>query len=191
MTDHSRISKFLSYVLRHHPESIGITLDSEGWTDIGLLVAATTASGKTLDRALLLQVVETSDKKRYTVSSDGLRIRAAQGHSSTSVDIRYVAQTPPAVLYHGTASRFVAAIASAGLKPGSRQYVHLSLDQATAVAVGQRHGKPVVLQVDALRMHEQGHVFYLTENAVWLTAGVPPAFILAPRNTPSAAGGRS
>jgi putative RNA 2'-phosphotransferase len=121
--------------------------------------------------------VETSDKKRFSVSPDGLRIRAAQGHS-VSVELGLSPQEPPPVLYHGTAMRFVEAILSQGLKPQSRQHVHLSLDEATALRVGERHGKPYIFRVNALVMHTRGFKFYLSENGVWLTDYVPAEFLV-------------
>lgn len=169
----SEVSKFLSYVLRHQPDAIGITLDLEGWTDIAALIAAAANDGKQLDRDLIQAVVTTSDKKRFAISEDGLRIRAVQGHSIESVDINYVEKVPPEFLYHGTATRFMESIRKEGLLPGSRQYVHLSQDEQTALAVGQRHGKPIVLKIEALRMYQQGFKFYHAENGVWLVNDVP------------------
>jgi putative RNA 2'-phosphotransferase len=122
-------------------------------------------------------VVARDSKTRYAISDDGLRIRANQGHSLAAVDIALPPATPPATLYHGTASRFVEAIRAAGLLPGSRNHVHLSSSRETAVAVGARHGKPVVLTVDAAAMQAQGHVFYVSDNGVWLTQAVPQVFI--------------
>ena len=129
-------SKFLSFVLRHEPQAIGITLDSEGWADISALIDGANKSGKSMDRDLLQQVVETSDKKRFSISEDGLRIRAAQGHSTNSVAISYPEKVPPKFLYHGTATRFLESIQQGGLKPQERQHVHLSEDEHTAIAVG-------------------------------------------------------
>lgn len=169
----SEISKFLSFVLRHQPDAIGITLDLEGWADIAALIAAAAKDGKQLDHDLIQAVVTTSDKKRFSVSEDGLRIRAVQGHSTESVDINYAEKVPPEFLYHGTATRFLESIRKEGLLPGLRQYVHLSQDEQTALAVGQRHGKPVVLKIEALRMHQQGFKFYQSENGVWLVSDIP------------------
>lgn len=171
------VSKFLSYVLRHQPDAIGITLDREGWADIAALISAAVKAGKRLDREQIQRVVATNDKKRFAISEDGLRIRAVQGHSTESVDIRYEERTPPAHLCHGTATRFLASIRKEGLRPGSRQYVHLSQDAQTAMTVGQRYGQAVVLDVNAGLMHEQGFKFYQAENGVWLTLRVPPEFI--------------
>lgn len=173
---HAEISKFLSFVLRHQPDAIGITLDLEGWTDISALIAAAANDGKQLNYDLIQAVVTTSDKKRFAISADGLRIRAVQGHSAESVDIKFFEKRPPELLYHGTATRFLASIQAAGLLPGSRQYVHLSQDEQTAIAVGQRHGKPVMLKIKALLMHEQGFKFFQSENGVWLTEVVPITF---------------
>lgn len=170
-------SKFLSFVLRHEPQAIGITLDSEGWADISALIDGANKSGKSMDLDLLQQVVETSDKKRFSISEDGLRIRAAQGHSTNSVAISYPEKVPPEFLYHGTATRFLESIQQGGLKPQERQHVHLSEDEHTAIAVGQRYGKPVVLKIEALQMYRQGSKFLQAENGVWLTESVPTSFI--------------
>ena len=170
-------SKFLSFVLRHQPEAIGLALDADGWGSVDDLIAGAARHGRQLSRELIEQVVATNDKKRFELSADGLRIRAVQGHSTRGVDRQFEPRQPPGVLFHGTASRFVAAISRQGLKPGSRHYVHLSADEQTARAVGLRYGLPVVLVVDAVRMHAQGFVFHQAENGVWLTARVPPAFL--------------
>jgi putative RNA 2'-phosphotransferase len=141
------ISKFLSYVLRHEPGAIGIRLDSEGWANIHFLIKGANQAGKSITLEQLMRVVETSDKKRFTLSDDGQYIRAAQGHSNTSVTINHTEKTPPEFLYHGTATRFLESIMKEGLKPQQRQHVHLSADVQTALAVGERYGKPVVLKV--------------------------------------------
>jgi putative RNA 2'-phosphotransferase len=148
---HTETSKFLSFVLRHEPQAIGLTLDTEGWADIAALIDKASASGHQLNLDLIGAVVAGSDKKRFSLSDDGKRIRAAQGHSTQQVAIDYVEKTPPEFLYHGTATRFLEPINQQGLLPGSRQHVHLSGDAETATAVGQRHGKPVVLTIKALQ----------------------------------------
>ncbi len=165
-------SKFLSYVLRHEPEAIGLVLDREGWADLDELVVKARASGKAIDRKMIEEVVASSEKKRFSISEDGCSIRAAQGHSTNTVAISYAAVEPPEVLYHGTATRFMASILSEGLKAGARQYVHLSGDVETALAVGRRHGKAVVLRVAAGEMFRKGGTFYRAENGVWLTEAV-------------------
>lgn len=170
-------SKFLSYVLRHRPEEIGLELDSEGWSDIDALIAAAARNDRRLDRALIEEVVASNDKKRFAISSNGLRIRAVQGHSTATVQISHQAITPPSVLYHGTASRFVAAILREGLRAGARHHVHLSQEYTTAVAVGTRHGVPVVLSVDAAAMDAAGLSFFQADNGVWLTEAVPPRYL--------------
>lgn len=185
-SDAVQLSKFLSFVLRHKPESIGLTLDSQGWASIDELIAKSDAAGTRLNREDLQHVVETSDKKRFSVSADGQRIRAAQGHS-VSVELGLSPQEPPPLLYHGTATRFVDAILAEGLKPQSRQQVHLSADEATAHRVGQRHGKSAILKVDALRMHAKGFQFFLADNGVWLTDHVPPEFLAPSSSTADSA----
>ena len=175
--NHTAISKFLSYVLRHHPESIGIQLDSEGWADVDTLLQQAQKHNRPLTRQMLEEVVENNSKKRFTLSEDGTRIRAAQGHSTTQVNIQYTPTQPPEVLYHGTAIQFVDSIRAQGLLAGSRHHVHLSADVVTAKQVGQRHGKPVVLHIQAKAMTQAGHLFYLSDNGVWLTEHVPAKFI--------------
>jgi putative RNA 2'-phosphotransferase len=169
-------SKFLSYVLRHAPDSIGLALDGEGWANTADLLAKANASGTPIDEATLHKIVAESDKKRFTLSEDGLRIRAAQGHS-LAVDLGKPAIEPPAQLFHGTATRFLDAILREGLRPGSRQQVHLSADLQTAQAVGQRHGKPAILSVDAALMFAGGHKFYQADNGVWLIDAVPVEYL--------------
>lgn len=169
-------SKFLSLILRHQPEAIGLSLDAEGWADVSELIELTNKHGRQLDLDLLKELVETNSKKRFSFSGDLSKIRANQGHS-VSVDLGLRPATPPDVLYHGTATRFLESIREHGLRPGSRQHVHLSKDVETAVSVGKRHGKPVVLIIDAKEMHDAGHEFYLSENGVWLTKSVPTSFI--------------
>ena len=173
----TEISKFLSYVLRHKPEDIGLSLDKEGWADIVELLRLATKHGAPVTRERLDQVVAESDKKRFALSPDGLRIRAVQGHSTRSVDISFEPLTPPPKLHHGTAQRFLHSIHEQGLVPGERQYVHLSADRNTAFPVGQRHGKAVVLTVNAAAMARDGLLFYLSENDVWLTRAVPAKYL--------------
>lgn len=168
-------SKFLSLVLRHQPEVIGLILDDSGWADIDTLIRLSQAH-KPLTRALIEQVVEENSKQRFAISEDGRRIRANQGHS-IEVDLGFVPVMPPTLLYHGTATRFVDAIRREGLVKRSRQHVHLSADADTATAVGARHGKPAVLIVRAGEMAAAGHAFFRSENGVWLTDAVPVGFI--------------
>jgi putative RNA 2'-phosphotransferase len=168
-----KISKFLSLVLRHQPDTVGIVLDEGGWVDVDELIAACAARGRRFSRADLDHVVANNNKKRFAYSEDGRRIRASQGHSVT-VDLGLAATTPPEVLYHGTASTTLPLILREGLRPMSRQDVHLSADVETAVRVGSRHGRPVVLVVDAARLAAEGHEFRVSANGVWLTGAVPP-----------------
>ena len=174
--DQIKLSKFLSSVLRHKPDEIGLTLGAEGWVNIDELVGKANAAGTKFDRADLLGVVASSDKKRFSLSADGLNIRAAQGHS-VAVELGLPPQQPPSILYHGTATRFVEAILSEGVRPQARQQVHLSSDEETALRVGQRHGQPHIFKVDAGGMHLKGFKFYRADNGVWLTDHVPPEFL--------------
>ncbi len=169
-------SKRLSDVLRHAPGSVGLTLDAAGWADVDALLAAL---GWT--RAELEGVVATNDKRRFALDGTGTRIRASQGHS-VAVDLGYAAQTPPPVLFHGTAERNLPAIEAEGLRPGRRHAVHLSPDEVTARRVGARHGRPVVLQVDAAGMAAAGAVFTRSANGVWLVDAVPPSRLTVVRS---------
>lgn len=175
--NYTELSKFLSYVLRHQPEAIGLSLDKEGWAIINELIFFSAKEGYVLDNILLREIVNGSDKKRFAISEDGLHIRAVQGHSTQQVNVTYKEKMPPDILYHGTASRFTSAIREKGLLPLSRQYVHLSSNEDTAIQVGLRHGEPVILVIKALHMHEQGYKFYQADNGVWLTKAIPNQFI--------------
>jgi putative RNA 2'-phosphotransferase len=166
-----RRSKRLSYVLRHAPGSVGLTLDAAGWADVDALLVAL---GWT--RAELQRVVATDDKRRFALDGSGTRIRASQGHS-LAVDLGYRPEPPPPVLFHGTAERNLPAIEAEGLRPGRRHAVHLSPDEATARRVGARHGRPVVLRVDAAGLARDGALFTRSANGVWLVDAVPPAFL--------------
>ena len=180
----TRTSKFLSLVLRHEPHRIGLQLDANGWASVEELLSSSRRHGVPLDRTDLEEIVATNDKKRFSFSDDGQRIRANQGHS-VPVELGYSATVPPARLYHGTATRFLESIRSKGLSKGERHHVHLSKDPETARKVGQRHGKPVVLTVSAEAMQRAGHIFFLSENGVWLTEHVPAEFIEFPPAAPS------
>jgi putative RNA 2'-phosphotransferase len=171
-----QISKFLSLILRHEPERVGLKLDSAGWVNVDELLQAASRHGVSFTLDQLKQVVATNDKKRFALSEDGLRIRASQGHS-VEVDLQYEPQVPPEFLYHGTPERFVESIRATGLNKGQRHHVHLSPDAATASKVGQRRGRPVVLKIHAGQMHLEGHIFYRSSNNVWLVDHVPARFI--------------
>ena len=172
---HTKISKSLSYWLRHRPESIGIVLDKEGWTDVQTLIEkAKTEVEFTVDE--LKEVVKNCDKQRFTLSEDQVKIRAAQGHTA-EVDIKFKEITAPPVLYHGTVEQFIDSIKKKGLIPMKRHHVHLSKDVETATKVGARRGKPVVLKIDAKTMQDVGFRFYISDNGVYLTDSVPKRYI--------------
>ena len=170
------ISKFLSFVLRHQPEAIGLTLGDGGWVAIADLLAALVKHGTPLDRAALEAIVAASDKQRFALSSDGSAIRANQGHS-VRVDLGLSPVAPPAVLFHGTVERFLPSIRVQGLVKGQRHHVHLSAARELALVVGARRGSAIALEVDAQRMAKEGFDFYCTDNGVWLTDHVPPGFL--------------
>jgi len=174
-----KLSKLLSLVLRHDPSAIGVTLDESGWIDIGHLLTALQRKEASFSREVLDEIVATNDKKRFILSEDGGRIRAAQGHS-IGIQLGLDPKSPPSELYHGTAERNLPSIREKGLVRGQRDHVHLSPDIQTAESVGRRHGKEVVLVIRATLLAESGHAFYLSENGVWLTHEVPVAFIQFP-----------
>ena len=166
-----KTSRFISLILRHRPDTIGILLDEHGWASVEELL---TGISKTqyIDRAMLEKIVETDSKQRYSFNEDKTLIRANQGHS-IAVDLQLEQKQPPEILYHGTATRFLESIKKEGLKKMTRQHVHLSKEKQTAVYVGKRHGSPVVLKVYAKKMYQKGHHFYLSENGIWLCDAVP------------------
>lgn len=172
---YTKTSKFLSLILRHKPEVIGITLDEHGWARVDEVIAGITKT-RPMSMAILEEIVATDSKGRYAFNEDKTLIRANQGHS-VHVDVELEEKAPPEVLYHGTGEKSVASIEAQGLLPMSRLYVHLSTDVETATKVGQRHGKPVVFRVDAQAMVAQGHRFYVSRNGVWLTKHVPAEFL--------------
>jgi putative RNA 2'-phosphotransferase len=169
------LGRLLALVLRHRPEVAGVTLDAGGWVDVDDLVAGLRRSGRRVDADDVRRTVATDAKGRYELA--GGRIRAVQGHS-LEVDLGLDPRTPPDVLYHGTVERNAASILVDGIRPGSRQFVHLSADVDTARTVGGRRGEPVVLVVDAARLHAAGHEFRQASNGVWLTGTVPPGYVL-------------
>ena len=170
-------SKFISLILRHKPEAIGIRLDEHGWADVQELIdGINRAGGHALDMELLDEIVRTDEKNRYSFNEDRTLIRANQGHS-IPVDVELEERTPPDILWHGTATKYQASIEAQGLIPKSRLYVHLSSDMETARKVGSRHGKPVIYEVDCRRMAEDGYRFFLSANHVWLTKEVPAKYL--------------
>lgn len=176
MADHTQLSKFLSLILRHKPEVINVQLDKNGWADTQELLKKMNMQGKKIDFDLLKEVVATNNKKRFLFNDDLTKIKANQGHS-IEIELGLEAIIPPEFLYHGTATKNLDSILVSGINKGSRHHVHLSLDEGTAINVGQRHGKPLVLKIRALEMHEKGIAFYKTENNVWLTDFVAVEFI--------------
>lgn len=169
-------SKFLSFILRHQPDSIGLQLDPQGWANIDALLHQARQRGTLISHDQLLAIVANSDKQRFAISDDGLRIRANQGHS-VAIDLALTPQTPPDILLHGTASRFLASILQQGLLPMQRQQVHLTTQAHIAREVGARYGEVCLLQIDARQMVQAGHVFFCSQNGVWLTAAVPAPYI--------------
>ncbi|ROO83626.1 putative RNA 2'-phosphotransferase [Actinocorallia herbida] len=173
-----KISKYLARHLRHQPERIGLRPDRAGWVTVAELLAACRLHRMALSEDDLREVVARNDKQRFAFSPDGLRIRASQGHTIT-VDLELPAVAPPEVLYHGTVGAVLEAIFREGLRPMDRHAVHLSPDTETALRVGARRGRPVVLRVDSARMAADGHLFQRTANGVWLTGHVPPRYLTA------------
>jgi putative RNA 2'-phosphotransferase len=169
-------SKFLSYVLRHRPDEIGLELDRAGWAPVDVLLVQCEDHGRPITWEELEEVMATNDKQRFEFSDDRAMIRARQGHS-IQVDLGYEAVEPPAVLYHGTARHNLDSIHRQGLIKGRRHHVHLSTNRVMTMKVAARHGQPVLLIIDAQGMHSQGHAFYRTGNSVWLTDHVPAEYV--------------
>lgn len=176
MDDYERhLGKFLSLILRHKPEVIGVTMDKEGWVDVIELLEKMNFRTP-IDRSLLERIVAGDSKGRFAFSEDGTHIRAVNGHS-IDVDVKPSIVTPPDTLYHGTSIRFLESIAKDGLTPQNRKYVHLSADMKTAEEVGARHGSPIVLIIDAKAMAMDGLKIYRAENGVYLTDSVPTEYL--------------
>jgi putative RNA 2'-phosphotransferase len=170
------VSKYLAKYLRHSPHELGLTLQSGGWVPMDDLLSAAEHHGFPITYDELIECVETNDKKRYSFDDTGDLIRANQGHS-VEVDLQLEEREPPEVLYHGTIERFLPSILVEGLLKGRRHHVHLSKDVETATKVGARRGKPVVLKIEAGKLHQEGRSFYRSTNSVWLTDAVPPDFL--------------
>lgn len=174
--ENKRISKFLSFVLRHQPEFIGLELDSNGWADVNELLNKMNSNGFQVTNEMLDHIVATNNKKRFAFDESKLKIRASQGHS-IEVELGLKETTPPAFLYHGTSEKSVESILASGIEKRDRQHVHLSGDTVTAKSVGGRRGKPKIFIVAAAQMKEDGFVFYLSENNVWLIDNVPARYL--------------
>lgn len=174
-------SVFLSFVLRHKPEEIGITLDVEGWTDINTLIIKAGNRNEQFTKEIIQQIVSEDKKGRYQISEDGSKIRAVQGHSTKAVDLKFTEKIPPTKLYHGTSKKYLDSIKKGGLQPQTRQYVHLSADLKTANTVGMRHAKVesdlVILEINTKQMVADKFRFYLADNGVWLATAVPFKYI--------------
>lgn len=177
MADLKKTSVFISLILRHKPETIGIRLDEHGWANVDELISGINKTdGYDLDMETLEEIVRTDNKQRYSFNDNHTLIRANQGHS-INVDVELEEKEPPETLFHGTGEKFVPSISEQGLVPKSRLYVHLSKDKETAEKVGARHGKPHIFLVKAGEMHRAGYKFYLSKNGVWLTKSVPKEFL--------------
>jgi putative RNA 2'-phosphotransferase len=170
------LGRFISLILRHKPEAVGIKLDSNGWANVDELISGINKAGKKIDMEILERIVRENNKQRYSFNETHTKIRANQGHS-INVDVELKEAIPPDKLYHGTATRFMESIKKNGITKQSRQYVHLSADKETATAVGKRHGKPIVLIVDTVKMRADGHKFYISENGVWLCGDISWKYI--------------
>lgn len=177
MEKHIQLSRFISLILRHKPEVVGLSLDSQGYLNVDSLIKGVVNSGRFIDKQILDEIVESDDKQRYSYNMNKTSIRANQGHS-IKVDLGLARQTPPKVLYHGTALKFKDSILSEGLNKKSREYVHLTDNIDTAISVGSRRGEPVIFEVDSEKMDKNGCEFLLSENNVWLVDKVPSEFIL-------------
>lgn len=172
-----KVSKFLSLVLRHKPEHIGITLQNNGWVNVDALIKAANNHGFSISKEILSEVVLTNDKQRFSFSDNGKEVRANQGHS-VSIEIDFLEEIPPAILFHGTVNSALEGIRTKGIDRMKRQYVHLSSTKAAANTVGARRGKPIVLKVNAKHMLNDGFKFYLSNNGVWLTKTVPYKYLI-------------
>ena len=173
--DLDKLSRYMSLILRHKPDVIGITLDKHGWADVNELIAGISKKN-TFNMEILEEIVRTDSKQRYSFNGDKTKIRANQGHS-ISVNVELEKKEPPKFLYHGTGEKYVEIIDKTGLLPKSRLYVHLSRDIDTAQNVGKRHGNPIIYKVHSKKMYDNGYDFFLSVNGVWLTKRVPVEYL--------------
>ena len=171
-----KLSVFISLILRHKPDAADIQLDEHGWANVDELINGINNTGRNINMDILEEIIRTDNKQRYSFNDDKTLIRANQGHS-IPVDVELEEKQPPKYLYHGTADRFLDSIMTDGLKPMGRLYVHLSKDEETAMKVGKRHGKPIVLKIKSEEMYNDGIKFYLSQNSVWLTKYVDMKYI--------------
>ncbi|HVU58081.1 MAG TPA: RNA 2'-phosphotransferase [Puia sp.] len=175
--ERTKISRFLSLVLRHKPQEIGLQLDSQGWADISELIEKATTAGRTFTAHDLEEIVTTNDKQRFAYNEDKTKIRASQGHS-IEVELQLDAAIPPEQLYHGTVEKFLQTIQSQGLRKMNRHHVHMSKDRTTAAKVGERRGEAIILVIKSGDMNRDGFVFFQSANGVWLTDHVPVKYII-------------
>lgn len=172
----TNLSRYMSLILRHKPEVIGITLDEHGWASVNDLICGIEKNNPGFNMDILEQIVRTDSKQRYSFNDDKSLIRANQGHS-VNVDVELKEKEPPEYLYHGTGEKYVKSINQDGLIPKSRLYVHLSKDIKTAENVGKRHGKEIIYRINSGRMYRNGYKFYLSENGIWLTKEAPVKYL--------------
>jgi putative RNA 2'-phosphotransferase len=175
--ENTKLSKLLSYILRHKPEAYEIILDENGYTNVDELINKLNAHNENISFEILQHIVDTNNKKRFAFNDDLTKIRASQGHS-VDVELGYTEKQPPEILYHGTVEKFLALILKDGLQKMQRHHVHLSADKATAMKVAERRGKPIILEIKSGKMFSAGYKFYLSDNGVWLTDFVPVNFII-------------
>lgn len=179
MKDYTKVSRYLSYLLRHKPEDLNLNIDKNGWVSVKELLEKINETKYTLTLQDLSNIVETDNKGRYSFRDDKKTyIRANQGHSTTQVNLDFKKENPPDILYHGTSKSYLSSIRKTEIKPMTRQYVHLSSDIETATKVGARHGEVVVIEIDAKKMFEDGFDFFISDNGVWLTKVVSPKYFL-------------
>lgn len=176
MNDLVKLGKYLSLILRHKPDVIGIELDKYGWAVIDELIEGINKTGRFINEEILDEIVETNNKKRYQYNDDHTKIRANQGHS-INVNVDLQERIPPNPLYHGTALNYLDKIKQLGITKMNRLHVHLSKDIETAKNVGKRHGQPIVLVIDTKAMVEDGYVFYFSNNGVWLCNDIDYKYI--------------
>ena len=176
MKSDKEISKFMSLVLRHQPEKINVVLDENGWTDVAIFLSQMNTKGFSVDMKKLEEIISTNEKQRFALNDTKDRIRANQGHS-VEIDLGLSPTEPPQILYHGTSQNAISSIKEQGITKQNRQHVHLSAQIETAINVGSRHGKVVVLTIKALEMHQNGEIFYISDNGVWLADIIETKYI--------------
>lgn len=176
----TKLSVYISYLLRHQPEAIGLGMDNHGWVSVAELIGKINGAGRYhITESVLAEIVRTDNKGRFRYSEDGQKIKACQGHSLSWVEPELTVCPPPKYLYHGTTEENWQKIRESGaIRRMSRHAVHMQAEEAKAWQSAERwHRTPVVLKIDAAAMYADETAFGVSDNGVWCAQTVPIQYI--------------